>query len=243
MKREFTILVAMAVVLIQQPTLASPPVQKYQPLSVLEKKSACQSALSRVLTGGTGACDGIVANKTRLQRTLPPGPDSTALNNTELLLIERRLSDKNNRGQGATRHADVYTYNYQTDTLTHTVINLANSKVLHSEDVQNVQLPLTEDEISRSRVIASNDQTLRTYLTKEYAAITGKTLRSLDQLEVKAFVFLAKSMPGQVSQAALACGLHRCARLVMHTPERIALETAPVIDLSAGIVVQHKTGE
>ena len=244
MIRKFTSLLILATLLLQQPVVNAAPPQKYQPLSVQEKKSACQSTIARLFTGVTGACDGISITRNTLQRASPQNPDSSALNNTELLLIERRLSDKSKPGQGAIRKADVYTYNYQSDTLTHTIINLGNGKTLHSEDVQNVQLPLTEDEVIRSRTIASDNPILRGYLEKEFSTITGESLLSLDQLVVKAFVFLARSMPGQINQAAQACGLHPlCAACYAYYEPGCFWKTAPIIDLSTGVVAQHKTGE
>ncbi len=235
-KKGYSVLFVFSLLVFQHQVFAV-AVQKYQSLSLQEKKAACQSAISEMFSNIPNACEDITQTSTGLRRASSP---NASVNNTELLLIERRLSDKTSQGK---RLADVYTYNYQTDTLTHSIINLQNKKVLRSEDVQHVQLPLTADEVSRSRKIASNDSKLRGYLEKEFTAITGKPLQSLDQLEVKAFVFLAKSMPGQVNQAAKACGIHRCARLVMHTTDRIALETAPVIDLSTGSVAQNKAGD
>ncbi|MEE9493361.1 MAG: hypothetical protein V3W04_08300 [Gammaproteobacteria bacterium] len=237
MKRISFVGFALVTLIFQNATVAAPP-QKYQSLSNQEKQLACQVALARQVPGLDYLCD----------NTLPVGrgglrqsPQSSTLD-TELLLIERRPADKNQPSANG-RLADVYTYDYRSDTLNHSVINLENNQIMDSEDLKEVQLPLTKNEIDRARSIVSQDTILRGLLEREYLKITGKPLQSLDQLEVKAFVFLASSMPGQLNQRSRQCGLHRCARLVMHTQERIALETAPIIDLSTTTVSQHSTGQ
>lgn len=229
-----------------QQTILADSTQKYQSLTTQEKQTACQAVSALVVPGESLACDGELEeiNETSALRQEPSDSgNNTNSNAIELLLVERRFSEKGTQNQNVARMADVYTYNYETDTLHYKIINLNSGQVLQSEKKQSVQLPLTENEISRSTTIASEDQVLHAFLEKEYLKITGQPLQSLDQLKVKAFIFLAESMPGEVNVKTQSCGLHRCARLVMHTSESIALETAPVINLSTGVVTQYKIGE
>ncbi len=233
------------VLLTFQQVILADSAQKYQSLSSQEKQSACQTVKSSVMPEVSLACDiEEVTNEALILRQEQLGSGNNAPSNSiELLLVERRFSEKGIQNQNSVRLADVYTYNYETDSLNFTIINLDSGEVLQSEEKQGIQLPLTESEINRSLTIASENQALHALLQKEYLKITGQPLQSLDQLIVKAFIFLAKSMPGQVNVKTESCGLHRCARLVMHTSERIALETAPIIDLSDGVVSQNKLGE
>ncbi len=218
-------------------------IQKFQPLSLQEKQSAC----NKVMPGSPTLCGGLTAtvNEINVQQSLDLSSLTSATNSeqTELLLVERHMLDKGMPASNGVRIADVYTYNYQSDTLKYSVINLLSGQVLQSESKQNVQLPLTENEINRARSIASEDPALQAQLESEYLTITGQPLQSLNQLVVKAFIFLSSSMPDVVNTASESCGLHRCARLVMHTANRIALETSPIIDLSSGTVSQYRTNE
>ncbi len=212
--------------------------QQYRSLSIQEQQSACQTLVSQILPLGSFFCGGSPLVPVDLVQS-----DGVPENNqTELLLVERFEKDKSNQLQNSGRMADVYSYNYRTDTLNYSVINLTTGQVVSTEDNQGVQLPLTGSEVTRSISIASENQAVYRLIENEYLKITGKPLKSLDQLEVKAFIFLAKSMPGQVNEKTKSCGIHRCARLVIHTSNRIALDTAPIIDLSDGLVSQHQVG-
>ena len=235
----------MGLVFFQQAAI-SETIQKFQSLSAQEKQSACESINSQVMPGISLPCGGVTEQTNEsldVQQSLALSSTTNTLasEQTELLLMERHIPEKGNSNVNNARMADVYTYNYQTDTLNYTLINLVSGQVIQSEQKQSVQLPLTENEINRARFIAKNNQVLHGYLEEEFLKITGQPLQSLDQLVVKAFIFLAKSMPDVVNTASQSCGLHRCARLVMHTSGRIALETSPIIDLSTGIVSQHRT--
>ena len=244
LKIKKTQLLLIGLLSFQQATQAD-SAQKYQSLSSQEKQSACLTVNSSVIPEASLKCDvEEVANESLTLRQDASGSgNNTPLNSIELLLVERRFSEKGAQNSNTIRMADVYSYNYETDTLHYSIINLDTQQVLQSEKKQGVQLPLTENEINRSIAIASENQLLHASLEKEYLNITGQALQSFDQLIVKAFVFLAESMPEQVNEETKSCGLHRCARLVMHTSERIALEIAPIIDLSAGVVSQYKLGE
>ncbi len=231
----------MVLLFFHQVTLAN-DYQKYRSLSLGEKQSACESVLTERFPNAAKLC-GAEPESERgfLQRAFESLFSEDRSDDTELLLIERRRADKSDQAQGNVRAADVFTYDYQTDTLNHTIINLSSGAIMHSENVQDVQLPLTEKEIDRSRNIATDNLAVQAMLEKEYLMITGQHLPSLEVLSVKAFIFRADSMPGQVNEATKSCGMHRCARLIMHTESRIALETAPIIDLSTGVVTQLKT--
>jgi len=232
LKISINILVVSVSFLLFQQSILAESVNKYRPLSDQEKQSACQAVLTHVMRNTLLTCD----------NTIVFSPRRFSSANMELLLVERTTS-KSTQNHEDVRIADVYAYNYATDTLNYTVVNLDSGEVLKTEDVQGVQLPLIEKEIDRARVIANEDRRLRDLLASEYQRVTGQTLQSLDQLVVKAFVYLAETAPGQPNEATESCGLHRCARLVMHTADRIALNTVPIIDLSTGVVSQYRTGE
>ena len=233
----------MGIVFFQQTSHAE-SVQNFQSLSLQEKQSAC----NKVMPGIPILCGGLTAQADEIlsvPQSLDLNSSASAINSeqTELLLVERHMLDKSTPTSNGVRMADVYSYNYQTDTLEYSVVNLISGQVLQSESKQNVQLPLTDNEINRARSIASEDLALQAQLESEFLTMTGQPLQSLNQLVVKAFIFLSKSMPEVVNTASESCGLHRCARLVMHTANRVALETSPIIDLSTGIVAQYRPDE
>lgn len=230
----------------------SAKLQKYQSLTSQEKSTACQAVVSRIDPELASKCSAsIPAVQTNNRITNIQSGRSTSVlsetagadytydsNQTELLLVERRNPQKNETGSEG-READVYVYDYRTDTLHHSVVNSISGQVKHEEQVQGVQLPLSNNEIDRAKTIATDNRTVRGRLQQEYLLITGQALNSVDQLNVKAFIFLASSMPSEVNDDAKNCGLHRCARLLLHTEEKIALETAPIVDLSRGNVAQY----
>jgi len=159
--------------------------------------------------------------------------------NEEILLVERHQESKEVYKNGTwTRRSDVYIYNYQTDTLVQVIVNNETGAVEEEITIQGVQLPLTANEVDRAAQIVWSDDSTRQQLQTQYATITGQTLQSLDQLNVKAFVFHAESMPTDLNASSQQCGVHRCAQLLVYTGDEIAFEMTPIVDLSSGIVAQ-----
>jgi RNA 3'-terminal phosphate cyclase len=106
-----------------------------------------------------------------------------------------------------------------------------------TEQVQGVQLPLTERESQRALAIALADPNVRPMLDAEYRSITQQELVAAEQLIVKAMTFHASSIPAEDVGSAAACGIKRCAQLLLAAGENVALQVIPVVDLSSGIVV------
>ena len=162
-----------------------------------------------------------------------------AASTQEVLLVERHQESKDAYKTGHwPRRGDAYIYDYATDTLTYALINLETGQVDAKQETQFVQLPLTEGEIARALDIAYADEALRTKLAALFFAVSGEPLRDLSQLNVKAFVFRADSIPEDLNGAARQCGLHRCAQLLIFTHDDVAFEMQPIVDLSFGQVVQ-----
>jgi hypothetical protein len=51
-------------------------------------------------------------------------------------------------------------------------------------------------------------------------------------------VFSSESMPDTVNAKTRACGIHRCAQLLLYTTEYVTVELIPIVDLSTGELVQ-----
>ncbi|MEE9398485.1 MAG: hypothetical protein V3V31_15920 [Methylococcales bacterium] len=159
-------------------------------------------------------------------------------NGEEILLIERHISEKGSP-ESLKRLSDVYTYNYQTNQLVRYVVNHNSNEIESVTRTQGDQLPLTEAEIQRVIDIVFNDPEELGLLNQQYQQITGETLVSADQLEIKAFTFLAASLPGQLNEASKQCGIHRCAQLLLYTADRVVFEVSPIVDLSEKRVTQN----
>jgi hypothetical protein len=59
------------------------------------------------------------------------------------------------------------------------------------------------------------------------------------QLQVKAFVFHASSLPEQLNAASQQCGLQRCAQVLLYTADSVVFEVSPIVNLSAGVITQN----
>lgn len=169
---------------------------------------------------------------------------SAAALQQEILLVERHQSKKGEiQSASAARQGDAYIYDYTTDTLKHAIVNLDTGETLAIEEMQNVQLPLTENEVERALDLAFQNESLRTELQSSYQLVSGNELTNIDQLNVKAFIFLAESMPDSVNGLSESCGLHRCAQLLLYTEDDTILEVQPIVDLSRQIVTQDITNK
>ena len=157
-------------------------------------------------------------------------------NSQEVLLIER------NKEKGAPkdqRRADVFIYDYSTNELIESLVDLYTSEVIHSERKKGVQLPLTENELKRAKEIVFEDEEERAILEAEYKRITSTDLSDTAQLNIKAFIFHASSLPNRVNEASKQCGVHRCAQLMLYTQENIVFEISPIVNLSESVVTQR----
>lgn len=152
----------------------------------------------------------------------------------EVLLTERHDEPKGTTGL---RRGDVYIYEYDSDTLLQTVVNLKTGEVDEIIRSQGVQLPLTRPEIERALALAYANPIFRRSVETLFREISGAELQSLDQLEVRAFAFHSDSMMGNVVAEAESCGINRCAQLLLYTSDDIAFEIVPVVNLSTLTVV------
>ena len=191
----------------------------YDPLTEQELAAVTQAALGAPAARGAMAGAGVT----------PP----------EVLLVERHAAGKAAYAKGSwPRQGDVYLYDYATDTLIHTTVDVQSGSVITVERVQGVQLPLTAQEEQRALALVAADTTLWANVTARYQRITGEALTTLAQLQVKVSVFHADVMPARVNAAAQRCGQHRCAQVLLFTTEKTLLELTPIVDLSQGQVVQ-----
>lgn len=156
----------------------------------------------------------------------------------EFLRVQPHRFNKSEMSENK-RWADSTAYDYGTDELITTVIDLDNNQVLSTTRTKNMQPPMAASEIKRAIKIVFQDDEERSILNTEFTRITGETLTSIDQLQYKAFTFFADSMPGAVNRASKSCGAQRCAQLLLYTHENIVFEVSPIVNLSAGVVTQR----
>lgn len=156
-------------------------------------------------------------------------------NSYELLLVERDRSEDKKSG---VRRANAFVYDYKTDETIIYRIDPATNKILSSVRRTNMQLPLTEGEIARTVNLIFSDKETFELIANEYQRITGKVLTSPKDLEAKAFVFTADTLPEQLNTASQQCGLHRCAQILLYTHDSIVFEVSPIVNLSANLITQ-----
>jgi len=161
---------------------------------------------------------------------------SITSNSQEVLLIER------NEEKGAPsnqRRADVYIYDYSTNELIQSLVDLNTSEVIRSERKQGVQLPLTNNELKRAKEIVFEDEDERAILEDEYRRVTSREMTDVSDLNIKAFTFLADSLPNRINEASKQCGIHRCAQLMLYTQDNVVFEISPIVNLSESVVTQR----
>ncbi|SKA83946.1 hypothetical protein SAMN02745130_02463 [Thiothrix eikelboomii] len=161
--------------------------------------------------------------------------DANQLNQHELLLIERDRSEDKKSG---VRRANAFVYDYQTDETIIYRIDAATHKILSSVRKKNMQLPLTEAEIKRTVDLIFSDKETLALIANEYQRITHKALNAPNDLQAKAFVFTADTLPEQLNPASQQCGLHRCAQILLYTHDSVVFEVSPIVNLSAKLITQ-----
>lgn len=154
----------------------------------------------------------------------------------EPLLVERHEEDKQLYLKGAwDRRADVLVYDYASDRLIQSVVNLTTKRVDATTAVRDVQPLITAAERDRALALALADPTAGPGLRGWYQRVTKQTLDSPAQLRVDALVFRADAMADS-KLGRNECGVRRCAQLLFATAEGQLIDVTVYVDLSRGAV-------
>ena len=200
------------------------------PLAVSEREAARDAAM-RTLTAARA-----FSSRSTATATATATVKTRNAGELEMLLVERHQPDKN--AVDPPRSADVYVYDYSSDTLRHAIVDVASSRVLTTREMKGVQLPLTKNEVARAFDILLADAGARRAVSQEFSRITGRLLGGPQDMQVKAFAFLSASKPEGLNAAAMRCGMHRCAQLLLSV-EDVVLDVSPIVDLSNARVAQN----
>ena len=156
----------------------------------------------------------------------------------EFLGVKAHRFEKSKQNDGH-RWADTLVYDYATDELITTVINLDTNNVISVQRSRDMQPPLSDNELEKAMTILFEDDEEFSLLAAEFKQVTGEALISKEQLRYKAFTFFADSMPNIVNEASKECGAQRCAQILAYTTDRISFQYSPIVNLSAGVITQR----
>ena len=153
---------------------------------------------------------------------------------SETIVIERHEETKAVYARGAwDRRADVVFYLYGSDLAVSAVVNLA-TRVADIVDVRaKYQPPLTRGEMNRAFDLAMADASASAKIRSAYQNRIGRALADPEAIERYGFVFVPDEVPEATSPDVLACGLRRCALMVLAVTGDV-LDTTIVVDLSTG---------
>ncbi|MBP8241293.1 MAG: hypothetical protein KAX36_02875 [Thermoflexales bacterium] len=182
----------------------------YDPLSSAERDLALKVALSdeRVAKAASGA------------------------KRSETIVVERHEETKAVYAKGAwDRRADVVFYLYGPDLAVSAVVNLTTRAADVVDARANYQPPLTRSEMNRAFDLAMADVTASAKIRSAYQNRIGRTLADPEAIERYGFVFMPDEVPEATSPDVLACGLRRCALMVLAVAGDV-LDTTIVVDLS-----------
>lgn len=155
-----------------------------------------------------------------------------------VLLVERHQEDKAEASTSDLRRADVYEYSYVDDTLTLSVVDLADGSVDTTDTSQGTQLPLVPVEIDRARELLFADEGFLDELASEYSAATGRTLGDPSRdLDIQPIVFRADAIPTMVQGPARDCGVARCAQFLIQSTDHFLIDLFPLVNLSDGALI------
>lgn len=131
----------------------------------------------------------------------------------------------------APRRAEVTSYDYRTDTLVTTTVDLGTGKAGRTVIRRGVQPPPSRAENAEAaRLLIAGP--LGAGLREDYKDATGRDLTSPDQLQLSGGVY--RAAPGAQPAVLGHCGVHRCVRLFSKVRNGPWIDTRDlVIDLSA----------
>jgi hypothetical protein len=155
------------------------------------------------------------------------GQGVTGAAGAEFLTAQIRTGD-------STRRADVYYYDYATNSLIKVVVDVATGAVVKTYSATGMQLPATDAEVADGlRLLLASP--LSAGLRSGYATATGKPLTGPAELLAKAHTYQAE----HAGQPAAQCGQHRCLQLSVQTTTGTYIDVNDlIVDLSARTVVR-----
>jgi len=158
---------------------------------------------------------------------------------TEVLAVEPQRLTKDQVAETYRRRAEVTLYDYDSDRRSVATVDLDSGQVESISVVSKGQLPLTDAEVARAFELVFADPASAARIRANFERVASRPLRDPGELAVTGFVYRADSMPDQNHGETALCGRHRCAQLLVGTPDDVALEL-PIVDLSRERVLETR---
>ena len=148
----------------------------------------------------------------------------------EVLMVE--LQEKKSRTASDARIAEVYLFDYATDTASVQLINADTFELIRTSSINQIHLPLNQKEQALSIELMLNNAEVIDTLNNEHLAQFGSPLPSLQQLDMKLSIW----QPGPNNNNASFCERTRCALVSIFTNHFYNFSIEPVIELKQAIV-------
>jgi hypothetical protein len=168
------------------------------------------------------------------QQAMPPGSeDVLGYPGGEVLAAD--LPPIEDRGTG--RRAVVSLYDYSSDRLHQTLVDLAAGSVVRDRDVRGLQLPPTIAEATIATQLALAAEPAPAFL-EQYRNLTGSPLVAAEQVQTVAGVWRPLNETAAPVGPTKVCGADRCLQLLLALPSGQYLNTLDfAVDLSSRVVL------
>ncbi|MFE7777173.1 Tat pathway signal sequence domain protein [Streptomyces sp. NPDC057445] len=169
------------------------------------------------------------------------GRDARGGRGPQHLTTDLAEPDPSDAGLAAPRRAVVSYYDYRTDRLVTSTVDLTTGKVEQSAAQQGVQPSPHREELREAAelILASP---LGSGLKADYKDATGSALTSTEPLTLSGYVY-RKDREARIPEQLGACGVHRCVRVITKITNGPWIDSRDVVvDLSARKVVGAPTG-
>jgi len=147
----------------------------------------------------------------------------------EVLLVE--LQEKKSRASDDARIAEVFVYNYASNSAAVQLINVDTRERLGIRQINNIHLPLNNREINLANQLLLNDADFIRELEHEYLARFGQPLKSVSELDMKVSIW----DPNQNHENSV-CKQTRCALVSVFTHGHYNFSIEPVVEFQKAAV-------
>jgi len=150
--------------------------------------------------------------------------------NREVLLVE--LQEVKSRSANTPRIAEVFVYDYIDNEASVVYVDVDSQAIIDSKKINHIHLPLNDREIDAAVSWLVSDASLLDTLAEEYEKQIGRSLDSLEQIDMKVSIW----NPSAVYSSSHACHATRCALVSLFTHSNYNFSIEPVVNLSTGLV-------
>ncbi len=204
------------------------------PLDAQEIQSAATAVMSRIALTTSDNFNSPIDSDNRTQtRSISAGDPQHPLG-IQVLLVE--LKEQKQQTNQDARIAEIFIFNYKRGVAELNLFDVANNRVVSTQEITSAHLPLSEPEIEYSKTLIWDNAEFRERIQREYESLTATPINTINspltnRLQTRVSIWVPNRNASGQSEL---CARQRCALISVFSEDNHSFSIEPVIDLMSG---------